>query len=392
MFKLQTLNSIASVGLNLLPNKLYSISDDVKNPDAILVRSQEMHNMSFPGSLKVIGRAGVGVNNIPVAQLTKLGIPVLNTVGANANAVRELVIAGMLMASRNLCPAWEYVRNLSEKNPELEKSIEQNKKQFIGFELMGKTLGVVGLGSIGVKVANLAMHFGMHVIGYDPTITVNRAWELSSGVEQARTLQQLLNHSDFITFHIPLTDSTKNMIDTAQLSEMKSSVVVLNFARDGIVNNEALIEAINQNKIAYYVSDFPHPTLKNHPKVISLPHLGASTKEAEDNCAIMIVKQVRDFLENGNIVNSVNFPTIEMAPYRDGSRLAIVNDNVPNIVAQISTILGAAKLNILGLTNGSRDEVAYTLIDVNSTVSDSILKQVANIKGVTRVRLLSSNA
>lgn len=327
MFKIQTLSSIAAVGLNQFPTEVYKISSEETHPDAILVRSNAMHDMTFPASVKVVGRAGIGVNNIPVAALTKLGIPVLNTVGANANAVRELVLAGMLLASRHICQAWDYVRKLDCKPEELDEQIEQNKKQFAGSELLGKTVGIIGLGSIGVKVANAAMDLGMHVIGYDPTISVSRAWELSSGVQQAHSIENLLKEADFISFHVPLTPTTKNMIDAPRIALMKSNVILLNFARDGIIDNEALLAALNDKKIAAYVTDFPNNMLKNHDRVISLPHLGASTKEAEDNCAMMISKQVRDFLEKGNIVNSVNFPTIEMPTHEHSTRISIVNAN-----------------------------------------------------------------
>lgn len=389
MFKIQTLNAIATIGLKQLPADLYEVSPDLANPDAILVRSQRMHDMTFPASLKVVGRAGAGVNNIPVNELTKLGIPVLNTPGANANAVRELVIAGMLLASRNICQAWDYVRHLESHDAlAIEKHIEHDKKQFVGSELLGKTLGVIGLGSIGVKVANAAMNLGMHVIGYDPTITVNRAWELSSGVKQANSIENLLRESDFITFHVPLSDETKHMINDVRLNLMKPGVILLNFAREGIIDNEALFVALEEKKVFAYVSDFPSIKLKNHSRVISLPHLGASTKEAEENCAVMIAKQVSDYLENGNITNAVNFPTIEMQREKTSVRLSIVNTNVPNMVAQISSKLAEAKLNIISLSNGSRGDIAYTLIDVNAGVGDRLLKEIMSISGVIRTRLV----
>jgi D-3-phosphoglycerate dehydrogenase / 2-oxoglutarate reductase len=386
MFNILTLNPIAAIGLNQFSPDLYQVSSEITAPDAILVRSHVMHDMTFPDSLKVVGRAGVGVNNIPISKLTQLGIPVLNTVGANANAVRELVIAGMLLASRNICQAWDYVRQLTCEENQLDVEIEKNKKQFAGFELLGKTLGVIGLGSIGVKVANSAINLGMNVIGYDPTITVNRAWELSAGVKQARNIENVFTEADFITIHVPLINTTKNMISTASFHLMKPDVVLLNFSRDGIIDNNALLQALNEKKVLAYVSDFPQDQLKNHPRVISLPHLGASTKEAEDNCAVMIVKQVRNFLENGNIENAVNFPTIEMPRNNAGTRIAIVNANVPNIVAQISSKLGAAGLNIVSLSNGSKDEIAYTLIDVNTDISPSLLNEIRAINGIIRIR------
>jgi D-3-phosphoglycerate dehydrogenase len=386
MFKIQTLNTISPTGLEQFPQTHYEIGDKITNPDAILVRSANMHEMTLSPSVKVVGRAGAGINNIPVAALTTIGIPVLNTPGANANAVRELVLAGMLLASRNICQAWNYVHQLKTPDSELDKTIEQDKKQFVGFEIMGKTLGVIGLGSVGVKVANAAISLGMHVIGYDPTITVHRAWELSSDVRQAHSIDDLLAQCDFVTFHVPLTDETRHMIDANRLGNCKKGVVLLNFAREGILDNAALLEALNTKKVFAYVTDFPSPLLKNHPQVICLPHLGASTREAEENCAVMIVKQVRDFLEYGSITNSANFPAIDMPPSKGGHRLAVVNANIPNMVAQISSKMADAKLNILSLLNKSRDEIAYTLIDVNSVATDVLLKEIAGINGVIQVR------
>ncbi len=386
MFKIQTLNAISAIGLEQFPRELYEVASEIQHPDAILVRSQDMHGMKLAESVIAVGRAGAGVNNIPITELTQLGIPVFNTPGANANAVRELVIAGMLLASRNICQAWNYVSQL-ENNPEtLDMKIEQDKKQFVGFELMGKTLGVIGLGSIGVKVANAALSLGMRVIGYDPTITVHRAWELSSSVQQAHSVDDLLMECDFVTFHVPLNADTRDMINSSRLKLLKNNVVILNFAREGIIENKALLDALNEKKVLAYVCDFPSPLLKNHPRVVSLPHLGASTKEAEENCAVMIVKQVRDFLESGSITNSVNFPTLEVTKNKTGSRLAIVNQNIPSMVAQISSKLADAKINILSLSNKSRDDIAYTLIDVNSDLNKDLLKEISSIKGVIQVR------
>lgn len=390
MFKIQTLNTISNNGLRLFPADHYSLGESLSDPDAILVRSHAMHGMPLPSSLKVIGRAGAGVNNIPVAQCTDIGIPVFNTPGANANAVRELVVAGMFLASRNICQAWHYVNQLQQTDPAaLDKQIEQDKKQFVGFELYGKTLGVVGLGSIGVKVANTAISLGMDVIGYDPTITVNRAWELSANVKQARSIEDLLKESDFITFHVPLNDETRHMLNNQRISLLKKNAVLLNFARDGIIDNDALEAALNANKILAYVTDFPAVHLKNHPRVISLPHLGASTLEAEENCAVMIVKQVRDFLENGTITYSVNFPALEMPVNDQCHRISVVNVNVPNMVAQMSAKIAEDKQNIVSLLNKSRDNIAYTLIDVNQPVSDALLQKIAGIEGVRQVRRIS---
>ena len=389
MFKIQTLNSIAHSGLAQLPAKYYEVGTEFKDPDAILVRSHNMHDLTFEKALKVVGRAGSGVNNIPVDLFTQKGIPVMNAPGANANAVRELVIAGMLLASRNICQAWDFVRKLDGTDSQINTQIEKEKKQFAGFELMGKTLGIVGLGNIGVKVANAAISLGMKVIGFDPTITVSRAWELSSEVKQAHNIEDVLKHANFVSFHVPLTPETKNLINPARFQLMKKHMVLLNFSREGIIDNEALEAALIENKVHAYVTDFPSTRLLNNPRVISLPHLGASTAEAEENSAVMVVKQVKDFLENGNIANSVNFPTIEMPFSNAGIRLGIVNANVPNMVAQISSALASGGLNIVSLLNKSRDDIAYTLVDVNDEVSASLLKNIESIEGVIHVRKLT---
>lgn len=387
MFKIQTLNTIASVGLNQFPRELYEVASDIQQPDAILVRSHNMHDMPIPDSVKVIGRAGAGLNNVPIDAMTQRGIPVFNTPGANANAVRELVIAGMFLASRNICKAWHYVSHLKIEESELHHEIEKNKKQFVGFELSQKTLGIIGLGSIGVKVANAALHLGMDVIGYDPDITVRRAWELSSNVRQAHGIDDLLMESDFVSFHVPLTDDTKHMINRSRLHLMKTGVVLLNFARDGIIDESALVQALNENKVFSYVTDFPSFMLKDHPSVISLPHIGASTREAEENCATMIANQIRNYLENGSITNSVNFPALELSQNAN-TRLAIVNANVPNMVAQISSKLASAGHNILSLLNKSKDGIAYTIIDLQNKVNDKVLDQITSIEGILQVRTL----
>lgn len=388
MYKIQTLNTIAPIGLNQFPKNRYKVASSIEHPDAVLVRSHNMHEMTLPSSVRVVGRAGAGVNTIPVDRLTTLGIPVLNTPGANANAVKELVLAGMLIASRNLFSALMYLDQLNENDESMHQKIESEKKQFIGFELRGKTLGVIGLGSIGVKVANAALSLGMKVIGYDPTITVHRAWELSSDVIQAHTVDELLVESDFVTFHIPLTSETKGMMDASRFALVKKGTVLLNFARDGIVDKKALKEALNEEKVFAYVTDFPCAELRGFKRVISLPHLGASTKEAEENCAVMIVKQVRDFLEQGTISHSVNFPSIDMPRNINATRIAISNRNVPNMVAQISKQLGDAKLNILSLLNRSKDEVAYTLIDVDAELPKIVVDDIAHIEGVLQVRVI----
>ena len=390
MYKIQTFNNIASAGLKQFPNDSYTVGPDIHEPDAILVRSYDLKKISIPSSVRAVGRAGAGLNNIPVSELTKRGIAVFNTPGANANAVRELVIAGMLLSSRHICKAWNYVYQLQCEPDELHHHIEENKKQFVGFELMGKTLGIVGLGSIGVRVANAAIDLGMNVIGYDPTITVNRAWELSSDVKQMHSIDNLLTEADFISFHVPLTDATKNMINTERFKIMKQNVTLLNFARDGIIELNALIQALNEKKIHAYVTDFPNIELKNHPHVISLPHLGASTLEAEENCAVMISKQIRDYLESGSIMNSANFPCIQAPSIKQGTRLAIVNANIPNMVAQISSKLADEGLNITSLLNQSLHDIAYTLIDVNTQVTENVLRQITAVKGVMQLRQIKN--
>lgn len=391
MFKIQVFNKISKAGLNQFPSELYEVSPDIQQPDAILVRSQSLHDMAIPGSVKAIGRAGAGVNNIPVAQLTKLGVPVFNTPGANANAVCELVLAGMLISSRHLCRAWDYARHLSGDDNALNQTIEAEKKQFLGSELMGKTLGIVGLGSIGVRVANAAIHLGMRVIGYDPSISVNRAWELSSQVQQAHHLEELLKAADYVSVHVPLMESTQNLINQERLRVMPAHAVLLNFARDGIVDKKALKAALDDKKLAAYVSDFPCELLLRHPAAISFPHLGASTTEAEENCAVMIVRQIRNYLEYGAIMYSANFPMVEVSPNYQGVRLAVVNANVPSMVAQISSKLAEARLNILSLVNKSRDEIAYTLLDLEGEVSSATIKAIEQIEGILQVRLLSGN-
>jgi D-3-phosphoglycerate dehydrogenase len=385
MFKILTLNNISVKGLERLPRDQYEIASEIQHPDAILLRSFKMHDMEIPPSLKAVGRAGAGVNNIPVDKMSKMGIPVFNAPGANANAVKELVIAGMLLASRNICQAWDFSRNLDGSDEEISKAVEAGKKNFGGFELPGRTLGVVGLGAIGRLVANSAASLGMNVIGYDPGITVEGAWQLSSDVEKAQGIDDLLSRVDYVTFHVPLVDATRQMINTERLRLMKKGAVILNFARAGIVDDEAVSEAIKEGKIYAYVCDFPTNLLKNHERVIALPHLGASTAEAEDNCAIMVADQVRGYLEKGNIVNSVNFPEVVM-PHTEGSRIGIVNSNVPNMVGQISTAMADAGLNIIDMLNKSKGDLAYTLIDVNQPVPESVMKDISQIEGVLGVR------
>jgi D-3-phosphoglycerate dehydrogenase len=387
MYKILTLNNISPVGLEHFPRDSYEVASEIQHPDAILVRSFNMHQMELPAAVKAIGRAGAGVNNIPVDRLSRSGVPVFNAPGANANAVKELVIAGMLMAARNLTQAWSFTRSLQGTDEVIHKNVESGKKQFVGFELPGKTLGVVGLGAIGVQVANGALALGMNVIGFDPGITVQRAWEMSSEVRKAASIEELLASADFVTFHVPLVDATRRMINAERLKLARDNAIILNFSRNGVVDDAAVVEAIDGGKVYAYVCDFPSNLLKDHPRVITLPHLGASTRQAEDNCAVMVVEQVRDYLENGNVRNSVNFPEMLM-PRNAGFRLAVVNRNVPNMLGQISTCMASTGLNILDMLNKSRGDLAYTLVDVDSKPNPECLQHMAEIEGVLNVRAL----
>ena len=388
MHKILTLNNISAAGLDRLPRDSYEVASEFTSPDAILLRSFKMHDMEIPASLKAVGRAGAGVNNIPVEKMSERGIAVFNAPGANANAVKELVIAGMLMACRNIPHAWDFARNLEGTDEEINKLTEAGKKNYGGFELPGRTLGVVGLGAIGVRIANAAIALGMKVIGFDPGITVRGAWQLDAGVQQAGSVDELLSQSDFITFHVPLVESTKHLINAERLKTMRDNVVVLNFARGGIVDDEAMVAALDAGKAYAYVCDFPSNLLKNHPRVITLPHLGASTREAEENCAIMVAEQVKDYLENGNVVNSVNFPEVVMPRSEGAFRLAVVNANVPNMLGQISSDLAKAGLNIIDMLNKSRGELAYTLVDVDKEPPQAMLDKIASIEGVLAVRAI----
>jgi len=387
MYKILTLNNISVKGLDRLPRDRYEVASEMTHPDAILVRSAKMHEMELADSVKAIGRAGAGVNNIPVEKMTKLGVPVFNAPGANSNAVKELVLAGMLMSARNIGPAWNFARGLSGDDAVINKDVEKGKKSFVGFELPGRTLGVIGLGAIGVLVANAARALGMNVIGYDPTITVQAAWKLSAEVQQALSVDDLLSKSDFITFHVPLVESTRNMINAERIQIMKKGAVILNFSRSGIVDDLAVVKALDDGKLHGYVCDFPSNLLKDHPRCLTLPHLGASTNEAEENCAVMVADQVRDYLENGNVKNAVNFPEISL-PRTQGFRVAVVNANVPNMVGQISTDLAQEGLNILDMLNKSREGVAVTLLDIDREPSQATVDRIAGIDGVLSVRCL----
>ena len=387
-YKILTLNNISARGLERLPRERYEVSSDVAQPDAILVRSADMHSTEVPASVLAVGRAGAGTNNVPVAALAKRGVPVFNAPGANANAVKELVLASMFLAARNITQAWSFAKGLSGDDKAIDEAVEAGKKKFVGFELPGRTLGVVGLGAIGVEVANSAHALGMKVLGYDPAITVQRAWQLSSNVEQALSLDDLFSRADMISVHVPLNDQTKALVSEARLKLMRKGGVVINFARAGIVDEKAVVAALDDGRLRAYVCDFPKNVLKDHPKVVTLPHLGASTGEAEENCAIMVADTVRDFLENGNIRNCVNFPEAIMPRVPNTARLAIANSNVPNMVGQISTCLATANLNIADLLNKSRGEFAYTIIDSDGTVSEDLLGRIRKIEGVLSARVI----
>ncbi len=387
MYKILTLNNIAVEGLRRLPRDSYEIASEIGSPDAILLRSFNMHDMKLPESLLAVARAGAGVNNIPVAALGHRGIPVFNAPGANANAVKELVIAGILLAARNLCAGWQYVNQLDGEGAELSKKIEAGKKRFVGYELPSRTLGVLGLGAIGVQVANTALSLGMRVIGFDPQMTVQRAWELSSGVEQARSLDDLVARCNVLTMHIPLVDSTTHLINAERIRLMSAGSVILNFSRAGIVDNEAVLAGLAEGKLAHYVTDFPTRELMGNDRVIGLPHLGASTREAESNCAVMVADNLRNYLEHGVIRHSVNFPEVDM-PRSDAARLTLANANVPNMVGQISTVLADAGLNIEDLLNKSRGDLAYTIVDLNGEVDQTTVERLRTIDGVLSVRYL----
>src|SRR5687767_9273214 len=379
------INNVAEVGLKRFPSEIYSVVKESKDPWAILVRSQDLHQHEFGPSLRAVGRAGAGVNNIPVAVLSKRGIPVFNAAGANANAVKELVLAGMLIAARNLGPALEFTKKLNQKN--LEKTVENGKKQFAGFELPGHTLGVVGLGKIGALVADTAIRLGMSVLGYDPHITVEGAWSLPSQVKRATSADEVFKASHFVSLHVPLVDKTRHLVNAKNVDHFRHGAVLLNFSREGVVADEAVLKGIASGRLKWYVTDFPSAALLGADRVIALPHLGASTGEAEDNSAVMVVDQLRDYLEHGNLQNAVNFPDAQMpreAPYR----LAIANANVPDMLGSISHALGRRKINIHNMLNKSRGEMAYTLVDTDGAVPAEAVDELGKLHGVLAVRYL----
>ena len=381
------INQIAQVGLKRFPAERYAVVKESKDPWAILVRSQDLHEFEFGPSLRAVGRAGAGVNNIPVPTLSKRGIPVFNAPGANANAVKELVLAGMLIAARNLGPALEFVKGLDGGGGDIDKTVESGKKAFAGFELPGHMLGVIGLGKIGSLVADAAIRLGMNVQGYDPHITVEAAWSLPSQVRRANSIDEILKGSDFVSLHVPLVEKTKHLVNTKNIDHFRSGAVLLNFSREGVVSDEAVLKGLTSHRLKWYVTDFPSAALIGKPGVIALPHLGASTAEAEDNSAVMVVDELRDYLEHGNLQNAVNFPDAAMAreaPYR----LAIANANVPDMLGRISHTLGKRKINIHNMLNKSRGDMAYTLVDADSPVGKDVVDELCHTHGVLAVRYL----
>ncbi|HEU5468679.1 MAG TPA: phosphoglycerate dehydrogenase [Steroidobacteraceae bacterium] len=385
-FRVRTLNRISPKGLERLPADRYEHGSAIARPDAILVRSADMHELEIPASVLAVGRAGAGTNNIPVSLLSQRGVPVFNSPGANANAVKELVLAGLFLGARHIGPALDFVHGLDQSGDALEAAVEEGKKRFVGHELPGRTLGVVGLGAIGVEVANAAHLLGMHVLGYDPQITVQRAWQLSSGVEQALSLEDLFSRSHAVTLHVPLTEATRGLVNAKRIGIMPEGATVLNFARAAIVDEPAVVAALRAGRLGAYVCDFPSAENRGVPGVVALPHLGASTSEAEENCAMMVADTLRDFLEHGNIRHSVNFPEAALPRVPATARIAIANSNVPNMVGQISTRLAEAGLNIADLLNKSKGELAYTLIDIDGKVPAGLVERIASIQGVLSAR------
>ncbi|CAN5348551.1 phosphoglycerate dehydrogenase [soil metagenome] len=386
-FELLVLNQISANGLKRLPAERYVTGKEIASPDAVLVRSADMHKLEIAKSVQAVGRAGAGTNNIPVKDMSARGVPVFNAPGANANAVKELVIAGMLMAARNLAPAMRFVSGLDPQMAEMDKAVEDAKKAFAGFEISGQTLGVIGLGKIGCLVADAAIKLGMNVLGYDPEITVEAAWSLPAQVKKAASVSDVLKNSHFATMHVPLVAATRDLVNADNIGQMRAGAVLLNFSREGVVNEAAVLASLNRKQLGWYVCDFPGAAINAHERVIALPHLGASTGEAEENCAIMVVDQLRDYLEDGNVSNAVNFPSVSMGRESD-YRVAIANSNVPNMLGQISTAMANAGLNIHNMVNKSRADMAYTLVDVDSPVVEAVLDNIRAIDGVLSVRYL----
>ncbi len=386
--RIQTLNAISPSGLSRFPSNSYDVGTDVTEPTAILVRSSDMHEMPLPESVLAVARAGAGTNNIPIPKLTERGIVVFNTPGANANAVKELVIAGALLSARNLFPAATYVRDLEGADDEIAKAVEAGKKKYVGYELPGRTLGVIGLGAIGVEVANAALALGMNVVGYDPQITIRHAWQLSRDVERADSIEEVFSRSDMVTLHVPFVDGTRDMVNTQRLALMKPGGLLLNFARGKIVDEQAVLNALDTGHLRGYVCDFPTRGIKNHPAVMALPHLGASTGEAEDNCAVMAADQLRAYLEDGEIRNSVNLPEARLPRSEGTTRILVINRNVPHVVSELSTRLGNAGLNIADLLNKSRGDVAVTIVDVDGPIPPEVATDLQAVDGVVRARII----
>jgi D-3-phosphoglycerate dehydrogenase len=391
MYNIRTYNAISSKGLDRFSADSYTVSEDCAAPEGFILRSQKLHGESVPASLLAVARAGAGVNNIPVADYTQQGVVVFNTPGANANAVKELIVAGLLLGSRDIFGGMSYVQGLGHMNDpaEMGKHLEKEKKRFAGTEIAGKTLGVVGLGAIGSIIANLALDLGMDVIGYDPAISVEAAWQLSSRVKRMDSLEALLADVDFLTLHVPAIPATKHLINTQTLSGMKSTAKILNFAREEIVCTEAMVAALDKGVIAGYISDFPAPALLGRKDVLLMPHIGASTEEAEENCAIMAANQLMDFLENGNIHNSVNYPRTKMGR-NVGTRITFSNNNVPKVLGSVLSILADEGLNVVDMVNKSRGEIAYNIIDVEGEISGDLQHNIGDVEGVIRVRILSA--
>lgn len=386
MYKIQTLNKIAAIGTDNFDKSKYTVADSVENPDAIMVRSAAMHDMEFGSNLLAIGRAGAGVNNIPVDKCAEMGICVFNTPGANANAVKELVIAGLLLSSRKISEAIDWAKGLKGNGSEVGKMVEKGKSQFVGPEIMGKTLGVIGLGAIGVKVANAALALGMNVIGYDPFLSVNAAWNLSPSAKNAKTMSEVFAEADYITIHVPYNAETKGFINSETIAQMKNGVKILNFARGELVNDADIISALSEGKVSKYVTDFPSDTVIGVENIIAIPHLGASTPESEDNCAYMAAVELIDYIENGNIKNSVNLPNVEMSAA--GTKVCIIHKNIPAIISQITAYFAEKKLNIENMVNKSRNDFAYSMFDITGEITEADAEAVKSIDGVIRVRVI----
>jgi D-3-phosphoglycerate dehydrogenase / 2-oxoglutarate reductase len=390
MYKVRTYNAISVKGLDRFPRLSYEVGSDIGSPDAFLLRSQKLQGMEVPPSLLAVARAGAGVNNVPIAEYSKLGVVVFNTPGANANAVKELVMAGMLLATRGILPGMAYVNTLTAMTDAAEMSahLEKEKARFAGGEIKGKTLGIVGLGAIGSMVADMALAMGMKVVGFDPALSIDAAWRLSSDVTRMENLQALLARSDYISLHVPAMDATKHLINDAALALTKPSAVLLNFARETIVDSAAVKRSLDTGKLGKYVCDFPEPDLLNHSQVIAMPHIGASTEESEENCAVMAANQLMDYLENGNIVNSVNFPSVAMARVADTTRITFSNDNVPGVLGHVLSVLADKNVNVIDMMNKSRGELAFNIIDVENKPDDAVIAAIAAVEHVIRVRVI----